>query len=91
MRTTLKQIEGLVERLNDVMARKHEPWTRENGRNKANIGNFHISQAYGGVSLHEMSNNGGGVRDVFGCGHIPKRDLYDRLHAMLVGIELAKK
>jgi hypothetical protein len=30
---------------------------------------------------------GGGVRDVFSCGHVTKRDLYNRMSAYLVACE----
>jgi hypothetical protein len=53
----------------------------------ANVGNYHLSHAYGGVSLHQMSNLGGGVRDVFSCGHVPKRNLCDRMFAFLAAKE----
>ena len=29
----------------------------------------------------------GGVRSIFGCGHVSKRDLADRMHAFIAGIE----
>lgn len=51
---------------------------------EANIGNFHLSGAYGGVSLHEMTTDGGGVvRDVFRCGHVPKRELAGLIDAYM--------
>ena len=44
---------------------------------------YHLSGAYGGYSLQCMGSN------VFGCGHITKRDLSARISAMLVGIHAA--
>ena len=44
---------------------------------------YHLSGAYGGYSLHRMGS------DVFGSGHITKRDLSARISAMLVGIHAA--
>ena len=44
---------------------------------------YHLSGAYGGYSLHCMG------ADVFGSGHITKRDLSARISAMLVGISAA--
>ena len=55
------------------------------------IGHYHISGAYGGVCLHRTDNENGGVTDVFNCGHVPKRDLYNRMRAYLEGIERACK
>jgi hypothetical protein len=68
-----------------------EPYTKTtspsgHGIYSANIGNYHLSGAYGGFSLHRMDTDGGGVQDVLGCGHISKRDLYDRMHAFIRGI-----
>ena len=57
---------------------------------KAQIGNYHIDGAYGGVSLHQMVNDGGGIRDVFSCGHVPKRELFDRICAFMEGIRTAQ-
>ena len=78
----MKQLTATVELINEVTQSPDTPWTD----GKANIGNYHVSQAYGGCSLHRMSSPGGGVRDVFSCGHIPKRDLHARLWAFYYGI-----
>ena len=59
----------------------------EGRRFAAQIGNYHIDYAYGGVSLHRMVNDEGGVSDVFGCGYISKRALADRMFAFLAGLE----
>ena len=45
---------------------------------------YHLSGAYGGYSLHRTGT------DVFGCGHITKRDLSSRISAMLCGIHAAQ-
>lgn len=85
---TRKNLDAVVNRLNIMTGNKIAPYTRsEDGRFTANVGNYHLSGAYGGVSLHRMVTDGGGVTDVFGCGHVAKRDLYDHLHAYLKGIE----
>jgi len=87
-RISRSDLEAVVKRLNIMTGNRIAPYTKDkDGRFTANIGNYHISGAYGGVSLHRMSTDGGGVSDVFGCGHGTKRDLYDRLHAYLNGIE----
>ena len=52
--------------------------THANG--DACVGNYHLSFAYGGVALHQTLSKGGSVRDVFGRGHMPKRDLYNLLY-----------
>ena len=90
-RVTNKMLERAVEMLNNLAERPTEPWTKQDdGTIRANLGNFHISGAYGGVSLHEMQTDGGGIRDVFGCGHVSKRDLFNRIHAFAQGIRAAQ-
>jgi len=87
-----QQLDRLVSRINKTLNRPEEPSTKdETGRYRANIGNFHISGAYGGVSLEEICTDSGGVNDVFHCGHISKRELYVRLVAFLDGIETGRK
>lgn len=87
-RITIKSLERMVNLLNKLTNSPTEPYSpRENGIGvKANIGNYHISQCYGGYSLHRMFNDGG-VNDVFRCGHIPARELYYRICAYIDGIE----
>jgi len=51
--------------------------------NYSTIGAYTLSYAYGGVSLHRYVNKHGGVCDVFSCGHIPKRDLFNRICAYM--------
>ena len=90
-RITEKQLEAVCDLINREMKRPMEPWSKSSNGYKANIGNFHISYAYGGVSLHEMCSDGGGVNDVFNQGHCPKRELFTRMHALLDGIQLQKE
>ena len=56
-------------------------------RMRANVGNYHISYAYGGAALHQMGNEGGGIRDVLRIGHVPKRELQSAMFAFISGIE----
>ncbi|MBA2312747.1 MAG: hypothetical protein H0V97_08110 [Actinobacteria bacterium] len=86
-RITDKHLDGLCRVLNggDV-----EIWTRqEDGSLKATVGAYYIDGAYGGVALYRMSNQGGGVSDVFSVGHRTKRDLYEMIRAFIVGRESA--
>jgi len=50
-----------------------------------------LSHAYGGVCLHRMYNEGGGVTSPLSTGHIPKRELLGLLHAFINGIESQKE
>jgi hypothetical protein len=92
-RITNKMLDARVKILNALMNRALAPYTKnDDGTFQPNPGNFHISGAYGGVCLHEMSHEPGctGVSDVFRCGHIPKRELYNRINAFIDGIETAR-
>lgn len=57
----------------------------------ANIGAYYIDGAYGGVALYRMVTDGGGVTDVFNAGHMPRRELYNRIRAFLDGYEAATR
>ena len=86
-RMTQKQLELLCARINAAQQSPATPYERSeiDGSLIAQIGNYHLSGAYGGVSLHQMASISGGVRDVFNCGHVTKRDLYNRMAAYLAG------
>jgi len=86
-RITQKNLDALCERLNSVTNSPEKPYTQINGKLRANIGNYHISGAYGGVCLHRMSNEGGGVTTPLSSGHVPKRELWGLMHSYLRGIE----
>lgn len=88
-RITRKHLDALVARINTVMGTPAEPYRRREDDSGviANVGNYHISGAYGGWCLHQMVNEGGGVRSVFGVGHVPARQLYDQMQAYMRGIE----
>jgi len=89
-RVTDKHLESLVDSINAITNSPSTPYTRENDRSHANIGNYHLSWAYGGVKLHRMVNEGGGIREALSTGYTTKRDLYDQLQAFIKGIEFAK-
>lgn len=86
-RIKLETLEAVVTRINRITGNPAEPWRTEGGRNVANIGNYHLSGAYGGYALHQMHNENGGVEDVFRCGHVAKRDLLARMRAFIDGLE----
>lgn len=86
-RITDKHLEILVKRINVATKNPVTPWTKyKNGNIKSNIGNYHLDGAYGGVALHQMVNEQGGVDDIFNSGYMTKRDLNNRLRAFLVGL-----
>lgn len=88
MKATIAHIEALILIINKLTNNPHEPYTKTGARRKVNIGNYHLSQAYGGYCLNRMANNAGGVNDVFYCGHISKKDLASRMRAFISGLDL---
>jgi hypothetical protein len=86
-RITDKDLEAAVRRLNIITGSPETPYTKQSdGRFKANIGNYHLSYAYGGVCLHRISNESGGVTTPVGIGHVSKRELYGLLNAFINSI-----
>ena len=85
-RITERMLECLCDRLNSLTGSPAHSYVA----GKAQVGNFHISHAYGGVSLHRMHNESGGVSRPLYCGHVPKRELYDSMFAFILGIEFAQ-
>ena len=87
-RITSKNLENLCEHLNTVTGNNIVPWVQgDDGRNKASIGTYYIDGAYGGWSLSQLVNEGGGARDVLSSGHVPARELFNLIHAYLRGME----
>jgi hypothetical protein len=88
---TLKNLQAVVDRINTTTGSPVEQYTKtEDGKLVANIGNYHLSGAYGGYALHRMVNASGGITDVSQSGHVSKRALYDLLHMYLAGYEAGK-
>jgi len=91
-RITLNSIQIRVDSLNEMMGKNKDPYSKDkDGKMTANIGNYHISQAYGGVCLHQMSNEAGGVRCPLMNSHVPKRELFEQLNAFIAGIAQGSK
>jgi hypothetical protein len=72
--------------LNSMTKSPAEPYRTVDGKAVANKGNYHISGAYGGYCLHRMCNEGGGVSDVFDCGHITAKQLAALMSAYMSGL-----
>jgi hypothetical protein len=90
-RITDAMLEARVRRLNELTGSPLIPWSKVDGRNVANIGNFHLSGAYGGVCLHRMVNENGGIRTPIISYHTTKRHLYDLINAYMDGIYFAQE
>lgn len=85
-RVTEKQLENTIKYLNKLTDSPESSYTRVDGKLVANIGNYHLSAAYGGYTLHRMQNEGGGVTTPLHCGYVSKRELYSLIHAYINGI-----
>ncbi len=84
--TTIAELEHLVTRINVAAGTPTEQYTRtDDGRCKANPGNYHLSSAYGGHQLCQMVNDGGGARNIT-SGYVSKRELYYQMRAFLEGM-----
>lgn len=93
-RITDKMIKSKLTYLNEITGNPVEPYAKdESGQYKAQIGCYHLSGAYGGVCVHQMCTDGGGVNTVNGLPgyHTTKRQTYDALCAYIAGIEAAKR
>lgn len=89
-RITDTDLRILCERLNKLTGSPEQPYAYEDrpgGDLVAQVGNFHISYAYGGARLHRMSNTSGGVTTPLNTGHVSKRELWEKIHAFMLGIE----
>ena len=86
-RVTIKNLEALCDTLNRITGSPLKPYApNAEGKLKSQVGNYNISQCYGGFSLHRMANESGGVSDVLSIGHVPARQLFDAMHAYMRGI-----
>jgi hypothetical protein len=86
-RMTNAGLESIAGRINRIQRTPATPYVRGlDGNLKAQIGCYFIDYAYGGVQLCQMVNDGGGVTDVLYSGHIPKRELADRMYAFIYGL-----
>ena len=81
-RVTEKQLPAVVDRLNRITKSPMQPYVD----GKAQPGNYHISHAYGGVCLHRMGNENGGVSSPLSIGHVPKRELLNLMYAYISGL-----
>lgn len=85
-RITRAHLDSKAATINSMRGAPSEPSRMVDGKYRANVGNYHISGAYGGYCLHRMCNESGGVSDVFNCGHIPARQLAALMSAYTAGL-----
>lgn len=87
MKITLKLLQNKVDFINEATNSPETAYTRTaTGQLIANIGHYHISQAYGGVALARIVTSGGGVSMPTNSGHITKRELCHELDGFIAAI-----
>jgi hypothetical protein len=85
-RITRSFLEAKARTLNGMTNSPVESSRTVDGKAVANKGNYHISGVYGGYCLHRMATEGGGVNDVFNCGHISAKQLAGLMSAYMAGL-----
>jgi hypothetical protein len=87
MRVTQQHLDGACARLNLLTGNATTAWTpRPDGSLQAQVGHFYIESAYGGWKLVQIVNVFGGVREPLGGGYTTRRDLLERIWAMIAGV-----
>jgi len=86
---TEKKLHELATHLNKIQGLPIDRFDEET--RETNVGHCYVDFAYGAVALYKIDNKQGGVMDVFGCGHVPKRQLASLMKSYVKGLEDAKK
>lgn len=86
VRITSDTLKSVAARINEELGTPKKYWKDPDNR-ITNIHHYHIDKAYSGYSLHRTANTSGGAIDIFNCGHIPARSLYELMHAYLAGLQ----
>lgn len=81
-RITNKDLESVVKRINQLTNSPEKAIVDS----KWQVGAYCLSFAYGGVGLHRISNEYGGVTTPIGCGHVSKRELFNLMQAYISGL-----
>lgn len=84
MRVTQEDLDKIVLIINKTTKSPLEPWRREQNNLIQNAGCFVLDYAYGGVCLERMSDKG---QEKVIADYHSKKELYEKLHAFLAGIE----
>jgi hypothetical protein len=80
-------LDYLVNQINQATKSPAACYAKKDGNIlKANIGNYHLDYAYGGVKLVRIVNEQGGIKEISRDGYGTKRQLYSWLKAFLAGI-----
>ena len=84
-RTTIKQLQELVQTINKITGSPLEPWSRE-GKFLPNAGCYHLAEERGYVGLQRMCE-GGGTSMIFDTA--TKAVLAGKLRAFISGYTIA--
>ena len=87
MRITKTHLQAKVDYLNRITGNPEASMSKDRteGRYTANVGNYHLGWAYGGVKLQQMANTGGGCHDIFQY-RCTKPELARMIDAFIKGI-----
>lgn len=87
-RITQIDLEKLVASINRATDSPRTPYHKDDaGQYFANIGNYSLDYAYGGVRLVRIVNQEGGISPVFDSAFGTKRELYAKMSAFLAGLQ----
>jgi hypothetical protein len=89
-RISIKDIEARISYLNKITGSPDTTYNKIDSKLSANIGNYHLSQAYGGCALYRIDNESGGVQDISRIGYASKKDIYNWINAYIAGIQDSK-
>ena len=89
-RITQKHLEVLVNEINTLTNSPLEYSDKNATRFKSNINHYCLEEAYGGVNLVRIVNEGGGQRDISNLGYGTKRELYHFMKAFIMGLAYTK-
>ena len=89
-RITVSHLRKLCASLNAATDSPAHYWQDKESRSAA-LGHHTISCAYGGYALHRVCSPGGGLIDIFACGHVSARTLYCMMQAYLQGFADGKR
>lgn len=87
-RVTIKNLEFQVARINKLTDSPDTAYTKIDGKLIANVGHYHLDQAYSGIKLVRMYNEGGGIEEITRNGFGTKKELYYQLDAIITGLEM---
>ena len=93
MRTTKQSLNILVKHLNEITDSPLETYVEnpETGKLDAQVGNWHLDWAYGGVRLDRISDASGAVSCPINTGYVSKPELAKILRAFIEGIQTGRK